>query len=121
MGTAPDPEEKADKPIEVTWAGVAPAGEPEGSPDGDGSGDQVPPEPVAAPIVVTSTRRRRAARPAGPPAATEAAADAPTPTAGDDDLEPGPLEPPADQPAGDEHEGPALVHVPIKKKGSRKR
>jgi ribonuclease E len=123
MGTAPDPEEKADTPVEVTWATMAPAGDQTESPNGDGSDEQLVPEPAAAPIVVTSTRRRRAGRPAGPPAtetSTETAADTPTATAVGDP-EPGPLEPPADQPAGDEHEGPALVHVPIKKKGSRKR
>ncbi|GAA4727269.1 hypothetical protein GCM10023350_07670 [Nocardioides endophyticus] len=63
-------------------------------------------EPVAAPEppkVVTRTRGRSATRPAGPPAEVSAA------TTGDED--------------GDHAEGehPHVEHVPIKKKGSRKR
>jgi ribonuclease E len=113
---APEPE----KPIEVTWAGVAPSDG--ASPDGSAV-DQLAAEPLtAAPIVVTSTRRRRAARPAGPPATPDAdtpdaQADAPTPAAGDDDRESAAVE---QREEGDEH-GPSLVHVPVKKKGSRKR
>jgi ribonuclease E len=95
-----------------------------------------PPEPLAEPVpdtvpvppkVVTRTRRRSASRPAGPPA-TEATARvspvAQTPPRG---VIGGVGEPPASgavEPgtADAEHgEGPVIEHVPIKKKGSRKR
>ncbi|HEY0905262.1 MAG TPA: hypothetical protein VGE14_15355, partial [Marmoricola sp.] len=78
-----------------------------------------------------------AARPAGPPAgATTAAevqdpesetpdaqADASTPAAGDDDREAAVVEPDAgEQVAEDDADhGPAVAHVPVKKRGSRKR
>ena len=70
------------------------------------------PEPVTPaeperPRVVTRTRRRSASRPAGPP--TSAPADSGGPAAGAD----GTPEQPAD-------ETPAL-HVPVKRKGARKR
>jgi ribonuclease E len=71
-------------------------------------------EEPATPTVVTSTRRRRtASRPAGPPAGVESpaesAADSPEDPAGE----------PGDRvEVDDEH---AVAHVPIKKKGSRKR
>jgi ribonuclease E len=74
--------------------------------------------PAPAPLVVTSTRRRRAGRPAGPPVApSEAEAlgsqvDGSTPASGDDDL---------DSASVDEAGGPSVLHVPVKKKGSRKR
>ncbi|HET6167897.1 MAG TPA: hypothetical protein VFE07_13785, partial [Marmoricola sp.] len=93
-----------------------------------------------APIVVTSTRRRRAGRPAGPPVPEDAptdetGTDEPLPTAGEDELEPAPVEPegPEEGPEKgpekdaetdaetDEHGGHSLLHVPVKKKGSRKR
>jgi len=113
----------ADDSVEVTWAVVGPT-EDEREDTADGrTGDQAedagadpadeaPAEP-AAPIVVTSTRRRRAARPAGPPVATpEVAEDA------------APATPEASDEHGDEHRdehGHSLLHVPVKKKGSRKR
>jgi ribonuclease E len=56
---------------------------------------QVPVAPPAPPRVVTRTRRAAASRPAGPPAALVADGVAP------------------------EHDG--VEHVPVKKKGSRKR
>jgi ribonuclease E len=121
-----EPREQVDEsPVEVTWATVA-------KPD---TAEEAESEAPAAPIVVTSTRRRRAGRPAGPPAATpdvpelqepaadipDAQADATTPAAGDDDVEPAAVEPSVDGAGEDEHDGPSLVHVPVKKKGSRKR
>jgi ribonuclease E len=135
--------ESSDAPVEVTWAVVGPI---EGSPAGedpanqdpigeaaasDQGSDQAAPEPVA-PVVVTSTRRRtrrrRAGRPAGPPVALpepdadtpQAQADAATPAAGDDDREAAAVTPPEPSDGG-EDQGPSLVHVPVKKKGSRKR
>jgi ribonuclease E len=115
-----------DAPVEVTWAVVGPI---EGTtPAGEGSpGDEAAQEPVA-PVVVTSTRRRRAGRPAGPPVGVpepdaetpDARAEAATPAPGDDDREAA-LVAPAESLEGGEEQGPSLVHVPVKKKGSRKR
>ena len=93
------------------------------------------PEPAAEPSeppqprVVTSTRRRSARRPAGPPAASE---ETPMPGAGTQAgpaAEPVeiPVDPGEDDDAGDSDEtdaaggGFSLLHVPIKRKGSRKR
>ena len=80
------------------------------------------PEP-AAPKVVTRTRRRSASRPAGPPATT-VARRGPARLSGDLGRPVG--QPPADgavEPGTAEAEpGPAGVeHVPVKKRGSRKR
>jgi ribonuclease E len=58
--------------------------------------------------VVTRTRRRSASRPAGPPASADGAAASGSPET---------AEVPADKHAD---ETPAL-HVPVKKKGARKR
>jgi ribonuclease E len=117
-----------DAPVEVTWSVVGPteavaAGEQSATePDG------TPAEEASAPVIVTRTRRRRAGRPAGPPVAVpdpdadtpDAQADAATPAAGDDDREAAAVElADAEQPS-DDH-GPSLLHVPVKKKGSRKR
>ena len=67
---------------------------------------EVPAEPEK-PRVVTRTRRRSATRPAGPPAgAPEAVVLAE------------PAEPAEPVPAG---EPPVVEHVPIKKRGTRKR
>jgi ribonuclease E len=133
-GTTPDAPTGAssDASIEVTWAGVV---RPDESAEdveaarADGASD-APDEPAEtadagsqaaeapAPIVVTSTRRRRAGRPAGPPAAASGdTADEPLPTAGGDELEPAQVEPAQAESEGDGH----VPHVPIKKKGSRKR
>ena len=125
--TAPESAETepAEAPVEVTWAVVAPTEDAQADDTSDTAEDteaaETAEEPAAAPIVVTSTRRRRAGRPAGPPAAVaepDPAPDADTPVdaavveaaEGSD----GPDE------HGDDH-GPSLVHVPVKKKGSRKR
>ncbi len=124
VGTVEETDHVPDEPVEVTWAGVAPADEAEST--DTAPADESPAEAVvAAPIVVTSTRRRRAARPAGPPATPEAdtpdaQADAPTPAAGDDDNEPAAVEPIDGENHGEDH-AHSLVHVPVKKKGSRKR
>jgi ribonuclease E len=145
MGTAPEP--KPDAPIEVTWAviaqpepdatptllaedgpeaGSAPGSEsstsPAADPEPDSASDSGPAAPDApAPIVVTSTRRRRAGRPAGPPAAAAGSEAAP---AGADAPEADGGAPVGDEPGHDseaDNGGPSLVHVPVKKKGSRKR
>jgi ribonuclease E len=80
---------------------------------------ETPAEPAAAPVVVTSTRRRRAGRPAGPPAASPDVPepDAPAPAGQSGEDSDAALEHDPD----DEDSGPPLVHVPVKKKGSRKR
>ena len=82
------------------------------------------PDPVQAPVelskpqVVTRTRRRSASRPAGPPAAPQLGVAGTAPESGV--VEPGTVcvEPGSTDEAGD---APLVEHVPIKKKGSRKR
>jgi ribonuclease E len=83
-----------------------------------------PPAAPEPPKVVTRTRGRRATRPAGPPAGEESPAAAPPPGAvgsvgeppADGTVEPGTADA---EPGPDDH--PHVEHVPIKKKGSRKR
>jgi ribonuclease E len=74
---------------------------------------EVAPAPPAPPKVVTSSRRRVARRPAGPPASAATALD--TVTEPRDSSE-GPGTDGADGAAV-----PVAAHVPVKKKGSRKR
>jgi ribonuclease E len=92
-----------------------------------------PPAPPEKPKVVTRTRRRSASRPAGPPAATTTGSD--EPTTGDvlaeepgakgqvgEIAETGQVEPgTVDSEPGTGASLTAMEHVPIKKKGSRKR
>jgi ribonuclease E len=84
--------------------------------------EPTPPEPAEPPAPKVVTRRRRtASRPAGPPAGAPAAD-------GDQDGQPAAS---SDQPAlpgvtaedalPADAEEPVVVHVPIKKKGARKR
>ncbi|UAL28947.1 Rne/Rng family ribonuclease [Nocardioides rotundus] len=91
------------------------------------------PQP-AAPAVVTRTRRRSASRPAGPPSSQPASGEpASGESAGDDVLpgigtppDEGAVEPgtvdvePGSEPAA-EAEPPTVTHVPVKKRGARKR
>jgi len=133
----PEPEKPAaerpvaEKPTEAT-------AEPEET--ATGSPAESADEPVEqaaeppAPVVVTTTRRRRTAtRPAGPPEPVETATEPAEPVADEAPVEFGeaaPLEqsPEADEAGeitepgegeeGDEH---PIAHVPIKKKGTRKR
>jgi ribonuclease E len=85
--------------------------EPEPELDSDGEPEPAPPVEPERPRVVTRSRRRSASRPAGPPAASSSE------TVSDGVAGPH---------AGDEHidaatdEKPAL-HVPVKRKGARKR
>jgi len=88
------------------------------------------PEVVAAPVVVTSTRRRRAGRPAGPAVTTDEPAKAEHVPVTDDPVEPAEAgEPVVDtaetEPAETDETGAdgaaPVFHVPVKKKGSRKR
>ena len=92
-----------------------------------------PPAPPEKPKVVTRTRRRSASRPAGPPAATTTGSD--EPTTGDvlaeepatkgqvgEIAETGQVEPgTVDAEPGTGASLTQMEHVPIKKKGSRKR
>jgi ribonuclease E len=125
---APVPTEEPSVPAPET------AAEPE--PEPETAAQTAPPAPVATTTVVTRTRRRSASRPAGPPTASvppmtpagEQSPDQPTSAVGrvgeppaDGIVEPGTsgTEPGA---AGDRGEqAPAIAHVPVKKKGSRKR
>jgi ribonuclease E len=68
-----------------------------------------------APVVVTTTRRRRAARPAGPAGATEPPAEQSVEQPAEQPVEES-AEPDAGEP-GESH----VLHVPVKKRGSRKR
>ncbi|WP_310964211.1 Rne/Rng family ribonuclease [Nocardioides terrisoli] len=122
-GTRPHPEQEPvvetdetpevePSPVEAVDAAVV--DEPE-SPDTDAEALE-----PAAPVVVTSTRRRRtASRPAGPPSAetsTETGSEAPVAPAASLTAEAEPEE------AGERSEDDAsMPHVPVKKKGSRKR
>jgi ribonuclease E len=81
--------------------------------------EEVAPAPVqpvapAAPTVVTSVRRTVARRPAGPPAAVSVAEQAETPLDAAETDE-------TTAPEGNGSSSTAPVHVPIKKKGARKR
>ena len=95
-----------------------PESTPEPTPESEREPEREPePEPVpATPTVVTSTRRRVARRPAGPPAGAAAAtivADPPETTEASADGDGSTL-------AG-ESEQSVAAHVPVKKRGSRKR
>ncbi len=87
--------------------------------DVDTSSTEPEPEPVgpvARTTVVTRTRRRSASRPAGPPAAAAPTVSAPQSPDSDEapDGVPEGVE-------GDDEESPHVEHVPIKKRGTRKR
>jgi ribonuclease E len=121
---------KTEKPNESTEA----PGQPVETPD-----SSAPPEPPEKPKVVTRTRRRSASRPAGPPAAAASSGTGESttvePTTGDvlaeepgasgqvgaiaesGQVEPGTV----DAEPGTGASLTAMEHVPIKKKGSRKR
>jgi ribonuclease E len=95
-------------PEPVVDATPEPAGEVEPTPE---------PEPVR---VVTRSRRRSASRPAGPPVV---GAIGEPPLSGSVEPGTGVLEPGTPEPAGAHpgHDEPHVEHVPIKKKGTRKR
>jgi ribonuclease E len=118
-------DEGPDKPVIGTPSVTPP--EPQEVPSSQAETAAEPePEPVETspePRVVTSTRRRTARRPAGPPAA----ASDPSPEPVAVPVEPavpghGPDDEDQDLEQEDDGEGGfSLVHVPIKRKGSRKR
>jgi ribonuclease E len=103
-----------------------PQPEPQSEPEPESpetTAEEVPePAPPARPKVVTRTRRRSASRPAGPPAATTtvpAMSEAEAPSVVGQPAEHGAVEPgTADAEAGGK---PVVEHVPVKKRGSRKR
>ena len=116
--TEPTPESVAATPAEETPVAETPAA----GTDEPAATDVVPDEPAPAPVVATTTRRRRAAaRPAGPPVSEEPtiAVEAPA-AAAETTSEPGPD-------AGEAESGHSegllsgLLHVPIKRKGGRKK
>ena len=118
----PEPQPEVDAPAETA------AEAPTDAPAEPVSVPEPAPEPEAAapedekPRVVTRTRRRSASRPAGPPAlpatSTSGAAGTPPQTGA---VEPGTVGVEPGEPDGASAEAPTVEHVPIKKKGSRKR
>lgn len=130
----PAHEEQAEATPEAAEAPVAEPSAEESAeesvePSAEPSAEEAPVE-VEKPRVVTRTRRRSASRPAGPPALSEAAPvsfgvtgtlpDSGAVEPGTADVEPG-LGTPAADDAEPGAEAPHVEHVPIKKKGSRKR
>ncbi|MET1058258.1 MAG: Rne/Rng family ribonuclease [Nocardioides sp.] len=134
--TQPEPQAQAEIEPEIE-----PEIEQEAQPDQPAEPTAEPAAPPAAPKVVTRTRRRSASRPAGPPVtvAADSSSDdgvsAPVPSlgesqphagsgapAGDGLVEPGTagIEPGSDA-DDDQSDAATELHVPIKKKGSRKR
>ncbi len=124
---AEEPAEKqAEKQAEQTVVGSPSAAdhEPQDVPSESGE-SAASAEAPEAPRVVTSTRRRTARRPAGPPSPLNESAPASAPTSADTPDEV------ADEPTGDDNgsdqgdddsgNGFSLQHVPVKRKGSRKR
>ena len=79
----------------------------------------MPPAEPEKPRVVTRTRRRSASRPAGPPSSTTPTGEA-TPAPSSDAVD-GDADTQSHPSSGGPGEAPVVEHVPIKKKGSRKR
>ncbi len=118
-------ESAVEAPVEASAEAVAeaPADEPAEAPAAEPVAEPVAEPAVEAekPRVVTRTRRRSASRPAGPPALPDAASTSGAGTVPETGaVEPGTagLEPGAE---GGGAEASSVEHVPIKKKGSRKR
>ncbi|GAA1476193.1 hypothetical protein GCM10009623_06390 [Nocardioides aestuarii] len=111
---------EVEEPVEVETSTEEPAPEvvPEPEPEPEPDPQPEAAEPPAAPKVVTRTRRRSASRPAGPPAGVEATPVTAVGSVGqppaDGAVEPGT----ADTESGSK---PTVEHVPVKKRGTRKR
>ncbi|WP_299924795.1 Rne/Rng family ribonuclease [uncultured Nocardioides sp.] len=143
---APSPKDvaamaRADRQVEEASTEASPETAPEPSPEPSADGgaveekteqpaEQPVEQPVEAPVeaekpkVVTRTRRRSASRPAGPPSGVGTAPASGVVEPGTAGLEPGADGQPSAQPelsSGGPGEAPVVEHVPIKKKGSRKR
>nr|WP_300046078.1 Rne/Rng family ribonuclease [uncultured Nocardioides sp.] len=117
----------------------APAAEKAAAPDAEKAAEstdeapaEAPPAEPEKPKVVTRTRRRSASRPAGPPSGAGTVPQTGVVEPGTAGLEPGTGTPSgepvahtpvdgADTASGVPDEAPVVEHVPIKKKGSRKR
>ncbi|THJ06451.1 Rne/Rng family ribonuclease, partial [Nocardioides sp.] len=100
-------ESPSEATVEERPADVVPA---EDTPVAEETPVEVPAQPVAKTTVVTRTRRRAASRPAGPPAASS------------EEPAEGPASESAAEPAAEVPEpGAHVEHVPVKKKGARKR
>ncbi|WP_344772554.1 Rne/Rng family ribonuclease [Nocardioides panacisoli] len=122
----PEPEPEAAEPEAAEPEAVEPEAADSEAAEPEAAEPEEAPAPPAPPTVVTRTRRRAASRPAGPPAAAAAA----EPTVGAIGSPPvdGAIEPgigdvdPAGAVSPEVHaEEPHVEHVPIKKKGARKR
>ena len=115
----PEPSEQSDETAETAEASSEDASSSEAE---AGSQPEPEPAPPAPPKVVTRTRRRSASRPAGPPASTSsvpAMSEAESPGVVGQPAEHGAVEPgTADAEVGGK---PVVEHVPVKKRGSRKR
>ncbi|MFC5179261.1 Rne/Rng family ribonuclease [Nocardioides taihuensis] len=90
-----------------------PAAEPVEEPAVEELASPEPPAPPSKPTVVTRTRRRSASRPAGPPAGADTPASEPVTS--------GQIGAPVESGAVEPGTAVAVEHVPVKKKGSRKR
>ena len=108
LAVAPAADTQETVPEPVTEPVAEPVTEPVAE-DAEPEPDPAPPAEPEKPRVVTRTRRRSASRPAGPPASAED----PNGSGAGDAVADSPTEPTAD-------EAPAL-HVPVKRKGARKR
>jgi ribonuclease E len=121
----------AEAPVETT--SEAPPAEPEAlaetTPEAPAeTSPEAPPVEPEKPKVVTRTRRRSASRPAGPPSGVGTLPTTGVVEPGTAGLEAGAGTPavdgasaPEDTSSGGPGEAPVVEHVPIKKKGSRKR
>jgi ribonuclease E len=132
----PEPEpEPDDAPATTEVPEPAPSDEPQATEDVQSDASQEPEPAAEPPKVVSRTRRRSASRPAGPPPTPVASVDGQVPSMGEADngtggdvhrelgspardgiVEPGT----ADAEPGPPEPAP-VEHVPIKRKGSRKR
>ena len=122
-------------PVDAAPASSDPSSEPaaeKAAESADEEPAEAPPAEPEKPKVVTRTRRRSASRPAGPPSGAGTVPQTGVVEPGTAGLEPGtgtpsgePVAPTpvdgADTASGVPDEAPVVEHVPIKKKGSRKR
>ncbi|MET1037914.1 MAG: Rne/Rng family ribonuclease, partial [Aeromicrobium sp.] len=120
-------------PVQAPLVGAAPpSSDPSTDPAAENADEKADEKPAEAPPaepekpkVVTRTRRRSASRPAGPPSGVGTVSQTGVVEPGTAGLEPGTGVPSgeaaAPAPVDGADETPVVEHVPIKKKGSRKR
>ncbi|MCW2854638.1 MAG: RNAse [Marmoricola sp.] len=122
-----EPEVEVVETVEVSEPGEAPevveavevVVEPEQKPAPEPEPEPAAPVEAPAPVVVTTTRRRRAGRPAGPAAVVVPEPVVETPPANDEAVDSDGAD---DGNETDEHgDAPSVFHVPVKKRGARKR